>query len=193
MKRHLLVSVLLPGAILCTIAASSASAQTEPPPAVQTTTTTTTTVSSRGGGGGRIGVGGIAYLGGGPPGGGLGGLSVAYDPGPWHLDTMIGLAGGNNTANEFRIGGRFWYHLLSAASADLSIGAGLSYEHIGTRGPAPSANNLFIEAGGLIRVFLAPNVALGTAAGLVIGTADASGYSIGDTNLVATASIHYYF
>ena len=49
------------------------------------------------------------------------------------------------------------------------------------------------RSGALIRVFLADRVALGTAAGMVFGTLDADGYSIGVGNLVGTASLHYYF
>jgi len=75
----------------------------------------------------------------------------------------------------------------------LSVGGGLAYQYFNQPGPPAPQNNLLIEIGGLIRVFLTSNVALGAGTGFVIRTADASGYDLGATNLVGTASIHYYF
>ena len=186
MKRQL-VSLLFSCAIVCSIGAV-ASAQTDPPPASNPPPRAVVVSTSSNHGGGPFGVGGIAYL------ANPIGLSLAYDPGAWHLDTLIGINGANNQASVFDIGGRFWYHLASTSNADLSVGAGMTYEHRGRNGAAnPPVNNLFLEAGGLIRIWLAQNVALGTAFGLVVRTADSNGYEIGPTNLVSNASIHYYF
>jgi hypothetical protein len=188
--RHLrlLFGILLPGAMICSFAAS-ASAQTDPPPAATAPPVVSHSgVASSGRGGGHFGVGGVAYL---AP--GSGGLSLAYDPGIWHLDTVLGLSGGNG-ATDLLIGARFWYHLQSVGSADFSLGAGMSYQRQGARGMGNNAADLvYAELGALIRIFLVPNVALGAAAGLVIATADADGYSLGPANLVGSASIHYYF
>lgn len=190
MKRILLISALLPMALICSLGAS-ASAQTDTAPTAGNPPVIVPTTPASHGGGARIGVGGIAYL------SGQNGISVAFDPGSWHLDTMLGLAGGNGGGGDFHVGGRFWYHLLSATNSDLSIGGGLAYQHVGGNGAGPgavpAANNLFIEFGGLIRIFLVQNVALGVGAGMVVGTADASGYNIGGGTLVGNASVHYYF
>jgi hypothetical protein len=187
MKR-LLISALSLGFVVCSLAAR-ADAQTEPPPQTQAASsparTTSSAYASRGGG--AIGVGGILYL------SGQGGLSVAYDPGPWHIDTMLGLSGGGGARSDFHLGGRFWYHVASAGSADLSIGAGAAYQHLARQGNAPAIDNLFIELGGLIRIFLVQNVALSAGTGMVIGTADASGYAVGPSSLVGNAALHYFF
>jgi hypothetical protein len=166
-----LFACLLVGAL-----AGAAQAQTEPPPAARPMSSASH---------GPIGVGGIVYLANVP------GLSVAYDPGPFHVDTMLGLSG--TTPNQFQIGGRFWWHVAQTAASDFSAGGGLSYQHISGVGMMASTNNVFIELGAMIRIFLVQNVALGSAAGVVIGTADASGYNIGPANLVGSASLHYFF
>src|SRR5439155_302794 len=137
--------------------------------------------------GGPWGVGGIGYI------SGVTGLSVAFDPGPWHIDTIAGISGGGGRATDFRIGARFWYHIMSSGSADLSVGGGLAYQYLNPQGPPPVQNNLFIEIGGLIRVFLTSNVALSAGTGFIVRTADASGYDLGATNLVGSAAIHYFF
>src|SRR4051812_5598628 len=59
-----------------------------------------------------LGVGVAAMLTGGPGSPVPGGLSVAYDAGPWHLDTIFGLAKGDaggmyGRRPSFILGGRF--------------------------------------------------------------------------------------
>jgi hypothetical protein len=157
--------------------AGVAQAQAEPAPAASRTMGSPSH--------GPIGLGGIVYLANVP------GLSLVYDGGPWHVDTMLGISG--TTPNDLQLGGRFWWHLSTAAAADFSAGGGVSYQRLGGQGMMAATNNVFIELGGMIRIFLVQNVALGTAAGVVIGTADASGYSIGPANLVGSASLHYFF
>jgi hypothetical protein len=186
-RSRLLVSLLSSFMAVCTVV-SVASAQTEgglPPPA---SSPPPAPAASHGRGRG-FGVGGVGYL------SGLGGLSVVYDPGIWHLDAMIGMfgdgAGGADTA--FNMGARFWYHLKTVGAADFSIGGGMAYQSFNNVGPGDATSALFIEGGGLIRVFIVDNVALGASTGVWIGAVDASGYAIGPTNLVGTASLHYFF
>jgi hypothetical protein len=183
MKRLLGVATL--ACLIVGSLAASASAQTEPPPPP---------AGGGGGGGssysggrGTIGVGGIEYL------SGLAGLSVAFDPGPWHLDTELAFSGGNGANSTVLVGGRFWYHLKAGANADLSAGAGLAYQRVNPPGPPAAATAILIEGGILIRIFLTTNVALGASTGLVIGTNDANFYNIGATNVVGAASLHYFF
>jgi hypothetical protein len=173
------------GAILCAVATQAqAQENTAPPPAASSS------YSSGGGSHGKFGVGGIAYM------GGTTGLSFVYDPGVWHIDTLIGYSGVGDT-DTFNIGGRFWYHLKSSTNADLSIGAGGSLQHVSPPGMGGSRDEVFIEAGALIRVFLAPAVGLGVGSGLVVGAADADGLYIGNggntVGLVVSASLHYFF
>jgi hypothetical protein len=183
--RRSLLSLLFVCTIVCAIA-GSAGAQTEPPAAP------TPAVSTSSGGHGPIGVGGILFLSGPTFDQGLPGLSIVYDPGMWHIDTLLALSGGTGRT-DFEIGGRFWYHLASSRSADFSGGAGLAYEHLGGVGMMASQNFVLIEIGALIRIFITPNVAIGTATGLTIGTADADGYQFGPSNLIGAASVHYFF
>jgi len=182
MKRSLL-PLLSACALVCALA-GTARAQNEPPAAPPPPASH----SSGGGGHGPIGLGGIAYLAGGQN---TTGLSLAYDPGAWHIDTVLSVTG--NNPNNFGLGGRFWYHLAATGSSDLSAGAGLSYQRIGGQGMMAAQNDLFIELGGLIRMFLVQNVAVSFGAGIVIATADASGYNVGSTTLIGAAGVHYFF
>jgi hypothetical protein len=121
------------------------------------------------------------------------GVSVAYDGGPWHFDTMLSLTknDGDTPAERrpsFGLGGRFWFHLHKAANSDFSVGGGLGFEH---EGPSKDAI-VSLEGGVLLRVFLASNVALSASAGLGVQTADRSFVTIGG-QFIGAAAIHYYF
>lgn len=185
--------VLGVGAILCASAGIARAQESTPPPPPPASPS----YSSAGGGShGLFGVGGIAYM------GGTTGLSFAYDPGQWHIDTLIGYgssSANNNGADTFSIGGRFWYHVKSSTNADLSLGAGGSLRHTSPPGPANSTNDVFIEAGLLVRVFLAPAVGLSVGSGLVVGAADADGLGIGggsffnSVGLTFNSALHYFF
>jgi hypothetical protein len=120
-----------------------------------------------------------------------GGASVNYDAGPFHVGGFFGFAdppGGDNTS--FNVGGRFYYHVHSTAMADFGIGGSL-----GILNDHDAAGNgqtsVFIEPGVQIRLFLAANVAVSAATGIIIGTADASGVAV--TGQTITGGIHYYF
>jgi hypothetical protein len=184
-RSRLLVSLLSSCMAVCAVV-SVASAQTEgglPPPA---SSPPPAPAPSHGRGRG-FGLGAVGYL---AP--NMGGLSIAFDPGIWHMDAFVGLGSSGGDDNYVALGARFWYHLKTVGAADFSIGGGASYARIDP-GPGDAASALYIEGGGLIRVFIVDNVALGASTGLVIGTADADGYQLGATNLVGTASLHYFF
>jgi hypothetical protein len=140
-----------------------------------------------------IGVGVAAMLTGGPGTPFPGGLSVAYDAGPWHLDSIFGLQKGDGGGMygrrpSFILGGRFWFHQHKTANSDFSVGGGLAFMH---DGPARQ-QVISLEAGGQLRAFLASNVALAFSAGLGIDTIDRSRVQVGG-QFVTTAAVHYYF
>jgi hypothetical protein len=142
-------------------------------------------VAQAGGQPGSIGVGAEFQL------SGLGGLSMNYDTGKFHVGGFIGLddpEGDDNT--EIEIGGRFYYHVASTAMSDFSIGGSLGI--LSADAGEDRDTDLFIEPCFQIRAFIVSNVALSFAGGFSIGAADASDLVItGDVN--GLAGVHYYF
>jgi hypothetical protein len=144
---------------------------------------------------------------------GLGGASLNYDAGQFHLGGFIGYADDGNNNSDFEIGGRFFYHLHSTAMSDFSIGGGLGLASdkraAGGMGTMTTrATFVFVEPSFQIRLFVASNVALSFTGGLTIGVADAQGYAVtgqgvggGEFTVSAAtgvgflggAGVHYYF
>jgi hypothetical protein len=125
----------------------------------------------------------------------LGGPSLNYDAGKFHVGGFLGIvdpSGANNTTIE--LGGRFYYHVHSTAMTDFGIGGTVGMASLDGRGPGNDERDtlLFIEPGFQIRVFLQANVAISLGAGLVIGAADASGLALVG-NATGSAGFHYYF
>jgi len=123
---------------------------------------------------------------------GVGGLSMNYDTGKFHVGGFLGIddpQGASNTRIDF--GGRFFYHIASTAMSDFSLGGS-----IGIRSDdAPGQDRvtlLFIEPAFQIRAFLASNVALSFTGGFSIGAADASDLVV-DGQVSGIAGVHYYF
>jgi hypothetical protein len=190
MRRTISLAILA-AALLTVVARPSRAQETEPAPVISAPRPATHGVGP--------GVGVTGMLLGGPA-----GLSLAYDGGPWHVDTMLGLSKtGPNARADFALGARFWYHLHSTTNSDFSVGGGLGYKRIGNRPPAnPAITGIFIEAGGQIRVYLTSNVALSGTLGLSIATADFEAYGIGGQSFadqtlglggIAGVGLHYYF
>jgi hypothetical protein len=122
---------------------------------------------------------------------GVGGISVNYDAGRFHVGGALSFedpAGRDNSI--FEIGGRFFYHLASTAMSDFSIGGGLGIRHNDNGGNGTTA--LYLEPGFQIRAFIASNVALSFTAAISVGAADASDVVI-NGDLTGTAGVHYYF
>jgi hypothetical protein len=143
--------------------------------------------ASAGGQPGSVGVGTEVEL------SGLGGLSVNYDAGKFHVGGFIGFddpAGGNNTRID--IGGRFFFHVAGTASSDFSVGGGLGIRNQGRGAAAGSTTSLFVEPSFQIRAFIATNVALSFTGGFSVGAADASELVI-DGQVEGIAGVHYYF
>ena len=119
------------------------------------------------------------------------GPAVVYDAGIFHIEGLFAFADDDETT-RFDLGGRFWYHIHSAASADFSLGGGLGVVSIDPEGGGEGTTDIEIDAGAQIRAFLVPNVAVSGSLGLAILTGD--GDFIGITgDLVGTAGIAYYF
>lgn len=138
---------------------------------------------------GNLGVGVAALLGGADV--GALGPSVIYDTGMFHIEGLFGFAD-NDAQTRFTVGGRFWYHIHSAQSADFSLGGGLGVVSIDPEGGGDSTTNVEIDAGAQLRAFIVPNVAVSASLGLGILTGDADLIAItGD--LVGQLGIAYYF
>jgi hypothetical protein len=138
---------------------------------------------------------------------GLGGASINFDQGDFHVGGFLGFTdGGNDNDTTFGLGARFFYHVHSTAMSDFGIGGSFGLASL----PEPPMDNdrplaVFIEPSAQIRLFLASNVALSASLGVVIGVVDAEGVAItgqgiGGTNVAGLAlgmaggaGIHYYF
>jgi hypothetical protein len=155
-------------------------------------------VASAGGQAGSLGVGADFQL------SGLGGPSINYDAGQFHVGGFFSFfdpEGPDNTV--FQIGARFFYHVHSTAMSDFSLGGnfGIASE------PNPGMMNdrdtdVFLEPAFQIRLFLASNVALSFDGGITIGLVDAGGAAVTAQGISTTpdpfgftggAGVHYYF
>lgn len=147
-------------------------------------------VASAGGSKGSIGVGGEIQLN-----GTLGGLSMNYDLGEFHVGGFFGFSDdGDDDDTDVAIGGRFYYHIHSSAMADFGIGGQVGLGFIGDR--QPNADNnltlIYLEPGLQMRAFIASNVALSFTGGITLGVSDAKGVAV-TAQPVALAGAHYYF
>lgn len=124
---------------------------------------------------------------------GVGGLSVNYDAGQFHVGGFLGFLdpdGADNTTVD--IGGRFFYHIASTAMSDFGVGGSLGIRSEDDAAPDERNTLVFLEPSFQIRAFLASNVALSFSAGIEIGAVDASEVNI--TGLITgEAGVHYYF
>jgi hypothetical protein len=143
--------------------------------------------ASAGGQPGSIGVGAEFQI------SGVGGLSVNYDTGQFHVGGFLGFfdpAGPDNTTID--IGARFFYHIASTATTDFGLGGSIGIASDDNPDPADRTTSLFLEPGFQIRAFVATNVALSFTGGFVIGAVDASEVDI-TGNVSGQAGVHYYF
>jgi hypothetical protein len=152
-----------------------------------------TSAANAGGQEGSIGVGAeFGLIGALSDVGGLGGASVNYDAGKFHVGGALGFADADGPDNTvYSIAGRFYYHVHSTAMSDFGIGGNIGILSVPA---APNDRNtlLFLEPGVQIRAFVASNVALSFNVGFVLGAVDASGTFIGGQT-TGSAGIHYYF
>lgn len=155
MRRTILVTCLFAAAALGL--SSSAFAQTAAP-------------ASHGRG---PGVGGVAMLN-----GAQGGL-FTYGTTNWHVDALFGLQHVASSTN-FDLGGRFWWHVHSAAFSDLSLGGGVGILRWDNDGNGDDDLDVALQIGAQMRVFIVPNVAL-------LGDLGVGAYFGNDDNIVIGA------
>lgn len=158
-------------------------------------------VASAGGQAGSLGVGAEYQL------SGLGGPSLNYDAGQFHLGGFFAFydpEGPDNTV--FEIGGRFFYHVHSTAMSDFSLGGNFGLASIPHNGMVDNNRDtdVYLEPAMQIRLFVASNVALSFTAGITIGLIDAGGASVQGQGVTGSpgfdpvgfsggAGVHYYF
>jgi hypothetical protein len=154
-----------------------------------------------GGQAGSLGVGAEAQL------NGIGGASLNYDAGDFHVGGFIGFHDpGGRDDDSFLLGGRFYYHVHQTTSSDFSVGGAVGFVSDNNPAPVDRESQLYIEPAVQIRVFIVQNVALSFSTGITIGVLDADnvdlgGQLVGGTLNVAGANVsfgggagvHYYF
>jgi hypothetical protein len=121
-----------------------------------------------------------------------GAISAGFDAGNFRVDGLLSLLFQENSFTAFAVGGRFFYVLHRAKSADFSIGGGLV---LGVYDPnqGDSQFRVGFDFAGQIRAFLTSNVALTGTLGL--------GFSVGQKpfifgilgQLIGGLGIVYYF
>ena len=149
-------------------------------------------IAEAGGSPGTLGVGAEYQL------AGIGGASLNYDAGDFHVGGFLGFAdGGGDDDTSWALGGRFYYHIHSTTDADFSLGGALGIASVpDPMGGGDEASLIYLEGGAQIRLFLAANVAVSASTGIVFGLSDADGVAVtgaGGVGLGAGVGLHYYF
>lgn len=149
-----------------------------------------------------IGVGAEAQL------NGIGGASLNYDAGDFHVGGFLGYHDPGNRDDEDTLlfGGRFFYHVHQTTTSDFGVGGTFGYVSDNNPQPRGRESYLYVEPAVQIRVFLVANVALSFNVGVTIGTMDAENVDLGgqlvggsltvnDTQVAfgGGAGVHYYF
>jgi hypothetical protein len=121
----------------------------------------------------------------------LAGPAVTYQTPKFHIDGILSY-GDNDAVTVLGVGGRFYYELHSTQASDLSVGGGLGFMSVDF-GP-DSDTAVLLEAGGKLRAFLAPSVAVNASLGLgyIAGLADRD-YILFGGQLVGGIGISYFF
>jgi len=121
----------------------------------------------------------------------LAGPAVTYQAPQFHIDGILSY-GDNDAITTLGLGGRFYYELHSTQASDLSVGGGLGFMNIDF-GP-DSDTAILVEAGGKIRAFLAPSVAVNASVGLgyLTGLGESDLILFGG-QLLGTIGITYFF
>ena len=124
---------------------------------------------------------------------GLGGPSLNYDAGDFHVGAFLGFHDpGGTRDDELAVGGRFFFHVHSTLAADFSVGGNLGIASDNNPAPDDRETRLYLEPAFQVRAFVASNVALSFTGGIVIGVMDADNVDLGG-QLTGGAGIHYYF
>jgi len=126
--------------------------------------------------------------------GGLGGLTVVYDAGLFHVEGILGFVDypDNADGTDLDVGGRFLYHIHEAASADFSIGGGVGMHHVFLDNNRNDVNDFILEGLIQMRAFIVPNVALSGSAGVTATAGDDDLFAV-TSQLLGAVGITYYF
>ena len=150
----------------------------------------TSGLARAGGQEGSIGVGAEFQL------SGIGGPSLNYDAGAFHVGGSLGFGDnlGGMAPDYFEIGARFFYHVHSTAMSDFGLGGNFGVASVDS-GMPDRATLIYIEPGLQVRAFIAANTALSFTAGIVLGVSDADGVAITGqgTGFGLGGGVHYYF
>ena len=138
---------------------------------------------------GTIGVGAEYQL------SGLGGVSLNYDAGAFHVGGLLAYADDRFADDYFTVAARFFYHVHSTAMADFGVGGNFGIGSYQFGGMGDRATLVYLEPGFQIRLFVASNVALSFFGGVSIGVSDADGVAIDGqgTGFGGGGGVHYYF
>jgi len=117
------------------------------------------------------------------------GPTVVYQTPDFHLDGIIGVF--DRATTTVLLAGRFYYRLHAGELSDFSLGGGLGL--VNQDNPGGNENDLHLEAGAKIRVFLAPNVALSSSLGLAMVLDEGADTAIIAGRLQGTMGITYFF
>lgn len=124
---------------------------------------------------------------------GVGGASVNYDAGMFHVGGFLGFHdGGGNNDTDYTFGARFYYHLHDTPQSDFGVGGMIGFYSQDNPAPIDRQSLLYFEPGVQFRAFVATNVALSFTVGMSFGLADADGANI-TGQLQGLAGVHYYF
>ncbi len=134
---------------------------------------------------GGIGIGAEGLLTG--PTGGV----FIYDMGSLRIDALLGV--NNITDDSLFVAGRVLVPLHGSQDADFSIGGGLGLVHLDVGGNNEDEDRFHIEGLAQIRAFIASNVALSGAAGVVLIVGDGDDEVVLTGQLIGTVGIAYYF
>ena len=94
---------------------------------------------------------------------GIVGGTFVYDPGPWHLDALLGAHFAHDD-EEIDLAARFFFPVHRSRFADFSVGPGVGLVHFNH--PNPPDNAVHVEGAMQIRAFLVSNVAISATAGI---------------------------
>lgn len=121
----------------------------------------------------------------------LAGPTVTYQTPKFHIDGILSY-GNDDLVTTLGLGGRFYYELHSTQASDLSVGGGVGFMNIDTGDESDTA--ILFEAGGKIRAFLAPSVAVNASVGLgYISGLGEQDFILFGGQLVGTIGITYFF
>lgn len=121
----------------------------------------------------------------------LAGPTVTYQTPQFHIDGILSY-GDNDFITTLGLAGRFYYELHSTQASDLSVGGGVGFMNVDFGDDSDTA--IHFEAGGKIRAFLAPSVAINASVGLgyITGLGNSDLILFGG-QLVGAIGITYFF